>query len=152
MKQKVPKVGDVVLLEISYEENKISCPVIVSNVIMPGKYMPGQGETSSGSRGRINLFGYVIVKSEKMDTTMEDINSYKVIFQIMFSSNNNFNEFSKESVKIYVDDDNIETRPNLLALANELSLPENLITTGISKGYITIKEVFPKLDVKFRKL
>ena len=152
MKQKVPKVGECLLLEISHEANKISLPVVVSHVNMPKKYITGQGETSSGSRGKIILFGYVIVKSDKTSIAMGDINSYKVIFQIRFIRNNNFYSHSGEYVRIYVDDDNIETRPNLLAVANELSLPEELITTGISKGYISIFADFPNFNVKFRKL
>ena len=152
MKQKVPKVGDCLLLEISHESNKISLPVVVSHVNMPREYIAGQGVTSSGSRGKIILFGYINVKSDKMALTMGDINSYKVIFQIRFIRNNNFNSNSGEYVRIYVDDDNIETRPNLLAISNELSLPEELITTGISKGYIAINADFPNFNVKFIKL
>ena len=152
MKQKVPKVGECLLLEISHEANKISLPVVVSHVTMPKKYIPGQGVTSSGSRGKIILFGYVIVKSGKTTFTMDDINSYKVIFQIRFGMNKNFNIYSGDRVRIYVDDDNIETRPNLLALANELALPDELITTSISKGYIAIFADFPNFNVKFRKL
>ena len=152
MKQKVPKVGECLLLEISHEANKISLPVVVSNVTMPRKYIPGQGVTSSSSRGKIILYGYVIVKSGKTTITMDDINSYKVIFQIRFGLNKNFHIYSGERVRIYVDDDNLETRPNLLAVANELSLPEDVLTTGISKGYIAINADFPKFNVKFRKL
>ena len=152
MKQKVPKVGECLLLEISHEANKISIPVVVSQVTMPRKYIPGQGVTSSGSLGKINLNGYLVVKSNKETNETRDITSYKVSFQIRFSRNNNFNNYSREYVRIYVDDDNIETRPNLLAVANELSLPEELITTGISKGYITINDNFPNFNVKFRKL
>ena len=153
MKQKVPNVGECLLLEISHEANKISMPVVVSHVTMPKKYIPGQGVTSSGSRGKINLFGYAIVKSDKTNITMEDINSYKVIFQIRFTSNNNFNTSSGEYVRIYVEDDDIVTRPNLRSVANELSLSDELISTSISKGYIRIfYDDFPPFNVKFRKL
>ena len=148
MKQKVPKVGDCLLLEISHEANKISLPVVVSHVKMPMKYIPGQGETSSGSRGMINLNGYLVVKSNKQTNETSDITSYKVSCSIKFTMNNNFNQYSTKYVKIFVDDDNIETRPNLHVVASELSLPDELI----KPKYLLINEGFPKFNVKFRKL
>ena len=66
MKQKVPKVGDCLLLDILHETNKISLPVVVSHVTMPDKYIPGKGETSHASLGKIILNGYLVVKSNKV--------------------------------------------------------------------------------------
>lgn len=151
MKQKIPNVGDCLLLEISYDGKKISLPTFVSHVKKPSSYSHSVngGNVTAGSIGVINLFGDITIKTNKEERTTDDISIYKGFFQIRFNSNISFNYAgSKKSIKIYVEDSDTETRPNLHAVANELSLPDTLIKTS----YISITESFPKFNINFRKL
>ena len=151
MKQKVPNVGNCLLLEISYDGKNISLPTFVSHVTKPSMYQQSVdgGSVGGGKVGVINLFGEILIKNNKEDRTTDDINKYKIFFQIRYNSNISFNYVgSKKSIKIYVEDSDTETRPNLHAVASELSLPDTLIKTS----YISIIDAFPKFNVKFRKL
>ena len=151
MKQKIPNVGDCLLLEISYDGKKISLPTFVSHVKKPSTYSHSVdgGNVSGGSNGVINLFGDITIKSNKEERTTDDISTYKCFFQIKYNSNESFNYVGlKKNIKIYVEDSDTETRPNLHAVANELSLPDTLIKTS----YISIIEFFPKFNINFRKL
>lgn len=148
MKQKVPNVGDCLMLEISYDGKKISLPAYVYNVIMPGKYIPGTGESSSGSAGLINLYGHLLVKNNKTDFSTNDITSYNVAFRTRFTKNKNFLMGGGYDIRIYVEDSDTVSRPNLHAVASELALPDGLVKSS----YISILSTDKKLKVNFRKL
>ena len=123
MKQKVPKVGECLLLEISYDGKKISLPTYVSHVTKPSSHSQSVdgGNVSGGKAGVINLFGEIFIKSNKEERTTDDLSIYKVFFQIRYNSNMSFDFVrSKKSIRIYVEDSDKENRHNLHALDSEL--------------------------------